>query len=570
MKSCKRATVNVLVTGVVVIILMSLGLFWARWLCALQRADLLAEADRKATVALPLSLSSMRAGEDPNVRFPRYLAAEMAPRPPSVTCLFGLGAVQYVEQHLPGGPGSDVYRWNSQPDGISVYYDRSLGLIVYQGLESHQQRADGRPAWRWFACYAGPEGIGEKPEEKLGRFTSPVADRSMLHPQIVYDPVLRRFFAIEWSEQKLRQGPPLLPNDTHEPVQIRTLQRFPVSLDLVPNVTPRETQRDRSVLLGAFFSTGDRLLVLDRSGRVDLLDSQTLTFVGMAGRLGSPAPLFGFPRPTRPEDVLSYTVSPIGISRGTAGQGRTYAGCAVATISREATGLRLDVYDANGQSVGGDDMGLRPCAETADGKITRGQSIPSTKAAYSHLPGAQVLTLAKFTLENLHPPVFLLASYLDGPHVAATTGYRSLFLLPDSFVAMSARDAHAGRIERASRAFLLALPAFLLSLLLAWRVTCDGARLGLSKNARAAWVAGTVALGLPAYLTYRLTRPRVTLVTCANCGLSRRPDREKCQRCGSPWAVPELVPPAWRVMGEQEPAEENSPAPAPPAKLQSQ
>jgi hypothetical protein len=437
MNSQKRALFNVLATAIVVT-LMSVGLFWARWFCAVQRADLLPEAERKATVALPPSLSSLRAGEDPNGRSPRYLAAEMPPGPAPVLCLLGLGAVQYVERHLPGGAGSDIYRWNSPPDGISVYYDRSLGLIVYQGLESRPS-ADGTPAWRWFTCYAGPEGIGEKPEEKLGRFSSPVADRSMLHPQIIYDPVLRRFFAIEWSAQKLRQGPQLRPNDTHEPVQIRTLQRLPVSLDLVPNAASRETQGDKSVLLGAFFSTDDRLLVLDRSGRIDLLDSQTLTFVGMAGRLGSPAPLFGFPRPTRPEDVISYTVSPIGISRGTAGQGRTYAGCAVATISREGTGLRLDVYDANGQSVGGDDMGFRPYAETADGKITRGHAIPSTQAAYSYLPGAEVLTIAKFTFENLHPPAFLLVSYLAGPHLAATAGYRSLFLLPDSFVAMAPR-----------------------------------------------------------------------------------------------------------------------------------
>jgi hypothetical protein len=111
---------------VVVVLLLSLGLFWARWFCAVQRADLLPEAERKAEVPLPLSLSSPRAGEDPNGRFPRYLAAEMTPGPAPVTCLLGLGAVQYVEQHLPGGAGSDIYRWNSQPDGISVYYDRSL------------------------------------------------------------------------------------------------------------------------------------------------------------------------------------------------------------------------------------------------------------------------------------------------------------------------------------------------------------------------------------------------------------------------------------------------------------
>jgi hypothetical protein len=91
-------------------------------------------------------------------------------------------------------------------------------------------------------------------------------------------------------------------------------------------------------------------------------------------------------------------------------------------------------------------------------------------------------------------------------------------------------------------------------------VTRDGARLGLPTNTRAAWVAGTVLFGLPAYITYCLTRPRLTLVTCANCGVGRRPDGEKCHRCGSPWVVPELVPPAWRVLGEQELAEERSPA----------
>jgi hypothetical protein len=569
MNGLKRATVNVLAAGVVVVILMSAALFWGRWLCAMQRADLLPEADRKAMVELPLSLAWTQ-GEDPNVCLPRYLAAEMTPRPPSVTCLLGLGAVQYVEQHLPGGSCSDVYRWNSEPEGAtSVYYDQSLGLIVYQGIEK-QPGADGTQALRRFTYYAGPEGIGKQPEEKLGRFRSPVADHSMLQPQIVYDRALRRFFAIEWSEQTVRKGPALLPDDAHQPVQIRTLWRNPATFDLLPRVAPRETQGDKSILLGAFFSTGDRLLVLDASGRIDLLNSETLEFVGMAGRLASPTPLFGFPRPTRPEDVIFYAAFPIGVSRGNAGQGRTYAGCAVATVSREATGLRLDVYDANGKSVGSNDMSFRPYTETADGKVARTRSVPSTEAAYSDLPGAQVLTVAKFTLENLHPPVFLLASYLAGPNLEATASYRSLLLLPDSFVAMSARDAHAGRVERASRAFFLALPAFLLSLLLAWRVTRDGARLGLSKNARVAWVAGTVLFGLPAYITYRLTRPRITLVTCANCGVGRRPDREKCHQCGSPWVVPELVPPAWRVLGEPEETEESSSAELRQADLQNQ
>jgi hypothetical protein len=183
---------------------------------------------------------------------------------------------------------------------------------------------------------------------------------------------------------------------------------------------------------------------------------------------------------------------------------------------------------------------------------------PATRAAYADLPGAQVLTIVQFLLESLHPPALLALSHLAAPHLKARAGYRSVFLLPDSFVAMSARDAGIGLAARLARALLLLCPAFLLALLLAWRVARDGAKMGLSKNARGVWLAGTMALGLPAYITYRLTRPKVTLVTCVNCGVGRRPDRDKCQHCGSPWAVPELTPPAWRVLGAAEPAEENS------------
>ena len=123
---------------------------------------------------------------------------------------------------------------------------------------------------------------------------------------------------------------------------------------------------------------------------------------------------------------------------------------------------------------------------------------------------------------------------------------------------MSARDAGAGVIERPFRALFLAFPALLLAMQLACQVTRDGRRMGLSKNARAAWGAGTLLFGLPAYITYRLTRPKATLVTCGNCGLGRRPDMDKCHQCGSSWVVPELTPPAWRVLGEQEQAEESS------------
>jgi hypothetical protein len=556
MNSQKRDTVNVLATGVVVVILMSLGLFWARWLCAVQRADLLPQADRNAVVSLPPSLSRTPAGEDPNARAPRYLKATM-PQPPSSACLVGLGAPQYIEQRRPGGPRSFVYRWNSQPDGVtSVYYDPALGLLVYEGTEN-EQRADGTQASMRLTCYAGPEGIGKRPDEKLGRFLAPVAERFVLDPQVVYDRAVRRFFAVDWFHRTVRKGPQLPEDKTYRPVQIRVLAKnLPMPL-ILPSAPLTGDRRDQA-LWPAYFWVKDLALVLDASGRIDLLDPQTLHFVGVAGRLMSPASVFGSARQTGPEDVIAYEVSLIGLPGGDGGKEWTYGGCAVATVSRDVAGLRLEVYDASGRSVASDETHVPQYVETADGRIMTQGSIPSAQAAYFRLPGAQVLTLTKFTLESLHPPVLLALSHWAAPHVEATAGYRSIFLLPDSFVAMSARDVGIGMGARFFRACLLVCPAVLLALLLAWLVIRDGTKMGLSKNARVAWVAGAMAFGLPAYITYRLTRPRVTLVTCANCGVGRRPDLEKCQRCGSPWVVPELVPPPWRVLGEPEPAEESS------------
>jgi hypothetical protein len=135
--------------------------------------------------------------------------------------------------------------------------------------------------------------------------------------------------------------------------------------------------------------------------------------------------------------------------------------------------------------------------------------------------------------------------------------------LPDSFVAMIARAG--GDVmwwERLAWVFCYMIPGLFFFGFLAERIARDAARIGLARRTRKIWVVWTVVFGLPAYIAYRVTRPKVTLVTCTNCGLGRRPDMEKCHHCGSAWVVPELVPPAWRVLGEPEQAEAASPSPA--------
>jgi hypothetical protein len=88
----------------------------------------------------------------------------------------------------------------------------------------------------------------------------------------------------------------------------------------------------------------------------------------------------------------------------------------------------------------------------------------------------------------------------------------------------------------------------LFSGVLGWRVVRDAEILGLSRNTRQLWLLGTLAFGLAAYITYRLTRPKITLVSCVHCGKSRRPDMDTCHWCNSLWHVPESTPPNWRVL----------------------
>ena len=563
MNSQTRDRINVLATGVVVVILICLGSFWARWLCAVEQAGVLPPANRSAVVPLAPSLWRAPASEDPNARTPRYLKAAL-PDPAAAVSMLGLGVSQYVERYRPGGSSSFVYRWNSQPDGTtSVYYDPSLGLLVYLETET-EPKADGAQAFRHITHYAGPEGTGDKPDEKLGRFFAPVADRFVLDPQIVYDRAARRFFAVDWSDRTVHKGPQLPEGGAHRPVQIRVLATN-LQVPLIQPSTPLKGSRRGDALWPAYFWVTNLVLVLDASGRIDLLDPQTLHYVGVTGRLTSPTSVYDLARQVKPGDVMAYEVLAIGLPQDDEGKEWTYGGCAVATVSRDLTGLRLEVYDANGRSVASEETHIPRYVEAADGRIMTQGSTPSVRAAYFRLPGAQVLTSIKFTLESLHPPLLLALSHWAAPHLDAAAGYRSVFLLPDSFLGMSARDTGAGMWTRFLRAWMLVCPAVLLALLFAWLVVRDGTKRGLSKNARTAWLAAAVAFGLPAYLTYRLTRPRVTLVTCANCGVGRRPDREKCNHCGSPWVVPELVPPAWRVVSEQEPAEHHLSSPVQPA-----
>ncbi len=502
--------------------------------------------------------------------------------------LLSLGIVDYFIARLPGGRRSNVYFIDSDRD--CMYFDKKSGQIVH--LYTKKQTMPDKTTFRKeVQLYVGPEGASETPDKTIGRFIDPIIDHGWndrrARELILYDKKLRCFFKIDFNKRAVTKGPEVGKNDRrHKPIQIGQLSKTNFELSYlnwrppyfkVPDEDPNKTGNSTAELkpiipTGYDCDAGSYLLVLDKSGRVDLLDKETLEFVtstpefpGVAGRLPGPETYFGSKRAVKPKELLDYEVWPLALTtyffenpeevRVTFGDPsyffkrspvrveRKYLGMFAAGLSRDGTAMALTVFDEKGKAIKSEYTRL----PKYDGSRTT--YLRSSKAVFFGAPWSPALTIGKFLAENLHPLILSVASYFTASAFEAASGHRALFFLPNSFIAMKGRDYRGNFAERFFSALWLILPSIILAIWLACRVGKNAAVIGLSENARLYWIIGTLAFGLAAYITYRLTRPKITLVTCQNCGKMRRPDMAKCHRCKSDWLVPELTPPVWRVLG---------------------
>lgn len=575
MKSQIRYPVKVFATGFVVLTILSIPLFWFRFLC---ESTLLSRMPRDARYAFiePSGLVPPELENDPNLFRHSHVSASNRYRRE----IFFLGIVDYFAAREPGGRHSNIYYYNKNDDDWT-YFDERTGQIVCQLYIYEEGRTAEKTPYakkvQKVQLYIGPEGISETADKSLGRFIAPIiSDQWHYNPntgesywtsrwQTLYDQKLRRFFSIYFNKRTVVKGPQLTKDDDHKPVQIVYLgknHQAILNLDWgPPNLKLSEEDIKKRGLTIApnrpkptpppggtpswiipivrksleYTNTGNYLLVLGETGRIDLLDRETLEFAGTAGFL--PRPQFSSIESAAAADLLGYHAFPLALTTD-----KKYRGMCVASISREGTALALAVYDEKGKRI-----------KTSYTSLTkqinrRSQVIPSSRAALFEAPWAPASTIGKYLVENLQPPLLSIASFFTADSFEATSGHRALFILPNSFAAMKGREVseHIGTSFYA--ALLIILPSIILAILLAWRVSKDATTVGLSENVKLYWLIGTIAFGLPAYITYRLTRPKITLVTCANCGNPRRPDMDMCHRCGSKWRVPELIPPAWRVV----------------------
>jgi len=561
MTARRRAILNVSATGFLVLFATLLVLFWARWGCETTRRGLLP----RRTWSLDLDVSSLimpRTAQEPNgVRGILHARMDMDQIDSEM-----LGAFQYLATRAEGAPDWPiVVRGGNGRDGMRYYYDRSLRTLVHESSEAVHQ-PNGTYATKATVAYAGPEGVADKPDRKIGRFSDPLVHfvGGNLDRPVVYDRGLRRFFAVDWHNKTVEQGPEL-PAKMAAPVDFDWPRKQPGNLSLY-----LETSEPHYV----HGEAPDRTLVLDEAGDVRMLNLETLEYGGLvrkldrdgkeysnvarfAGRLPAPDTLFPPVGHVTPDDLSAYNVLPIFF-----GKGDTYAGCAVAVVSRDATAMKLEVFDANGTSVVMQPSVFKDPFTMAAGV---GRHVPpsTVSALYFEAPGAAVLTATKYMLECLHPPVLLWLSYFTTSDTEAIAGHQSLFMLADSFAAMKARQVDLPAISRFTTSLVFLIPGVFLGVLLAIAIDRDARRMGVSRRSRRLWAAAMVLFGLPAFVTYKLTRPTTARVTCANCGRDRWVDWEKCHHCGSLWLVPELIPPAWRVIGRPEEQTDNEPSPRP-------
>ncbi len=138
MNARKHNSVNVLATGTVVVMLVSISVFWARWLCTVKRADLLPPSAHKVTVPIPPGALGVPTGDDPNLTADLSIEAQM---PRYGFDPVGLGVLHYVDRQLDGELFWRGNRYDREMDALKLYYDGRLGQIVYKMPKDREEEA---------------------------------------------------------------------------------------------------------------------------------------------------------------------------------------------------------------------------------------------------------------------------------------------------------------------------------------------------------------------------------------------------------------------------------------------
>lgn len=543
MKSEHKYIVNILVTGFVILTILSVLFFWARKTCqAIFYENLVVGRARQIRIQPSGLFPDLDNG--PNDIIQSYIEAYIGDGVVS----HGLGIVQDIGvlENRKSRKFSIINKYKDKRGCDLILFDKNSGLFAYFDVSREKRR------WNKKAkLYAGPKGVSRTADKNLGRFSGPHKNlwRGHIDSVIFFDKSHSCFFQIRFHEEAVFKGPQL-PGD-YNPIQIGGFSGFEKDSGSLGPLTwspplRKGTAEDKKNKKNIRMSTRDKdgqrivfvsaaeehtgtyskedILVLENNGEIRRLDSKTLELSAPVGFLPSAVDSVGR---AKPEELFAYAVQPFVVND-------EYSGTIAASISREAMEIQVAVFDKDGKLIERKGAHINPFS----------------------MAGGPALTILNYLLEDLQPALLGLVSYFTASTFEAVDGHTGLFILPNSLVAIFSRLGWQNReakgiVSSLFGAMIIIFPSIVLGLLLAWRVRKDSTIVGLSAKAKLCWLIGTIAFGISAYITYRLTRPTETLVTCQNCGKLRRPDMATCHRCGSKWNPPELIPPVWRVTGPE-------------------
>ena len=404
----------------------------------------------------------------------------------------------------------EIYFDYTESDGrrTMVYFDDSLGLFIRCQIsvrvENHAKKE--------IITYAGPQGMAKTPDKTLSRFYDfiPSSKMKTLDRLVVYDKKLHRFYRLNFNENRVRVSREYPPNSGYKPLGIDISGKRASNIEMSFDASTKDEIFRNTLyydLQSSQFS-----LVLDQTGRIDWFDLDKMEFANKAGEVKNY------------DDVYSCRIVPLLWADSRKGL------VVASAIIDSNTNVTQVVFDPDGQAVYSDEK-------------TRSQW---------DLQDGSLLLVTKYLLENLYSPITLLGAYVQGVLFVTPDDQSSLYLPLNSFLVHEGREPFESYSKYIGHLFVIVTPALFLCSILAYYVSKNAVGIGLSKPACHAWRILVFAFGLPAYITWRIVRPKEVMVTCKNCGKLRRPDLETCQHCKSLWQVPEITPPNWRVVAPSE------------------
>ena len=156
---------------------------------------------------------------------------------------------------------------------------------------------------------------------------------------------------------------------------------------------------------------------------------------------------------------------------------------------------------------------------------------------------SSTLYLTRSAVENIPGPAIIAASYIFRDIYQPRQQWQTIFLMPLSVANYTASlKGNNPLVYLSNSSFSIFIAICLLVL-----YTFNSRKYGLTKFESRYWLYLIALFGIMGYIAYFIARPKITKVTCSNCGKLRRPDQDRCHFCRADWDIPQLEKVNWQI-----------------------